>query len=206
MENRKKVGLLIIAIAVLILIIIIVMLMKKVGPEVNGPIATTTINNNGLIGADTAITPTSTAGDRPRNYQNYDISKEAAYQVGSTDAAKISSLFAQRFGSFSNQSDFGNVTDLKLFMTPTMSAWADTYVADLKAQEYSGEYYGITTNTLTTKVLSYNDKSGQARVEVTTERREDRGDVLGTSYQQKMTLDLVKNNNSWLVDSAVWSK
>lgn len=204
MENRKKIGLLIIAVSVLILIIIIVMLMKKTGPEVNGPTVTETTGNLVPSFDDAVPTPTSTPGDKTRNYQTYDVTKEEAHKVDASDAAKISSLFATRLGSFSNQSDYGNVTDLKIFMTPSMREWADKYVAELKSQEYTGEYYGITTNTLTTKVLSYDDKTGKAKVEVTTERREDRGTTLGTSYQQKMTLDLVKDNNSWLVDNAVW--
>jgi hypothetical protein len=204
MENRKKIGLLIIAVAVLILIIIIVMLMKKTSSEVNGPAITNTTGKiiSNLDGS--VITPTSTPGDKARNYQTYDASKEATHEVNSNDAAKISSLFATRLGSFSNQSDYGNVTDLKIFMTASMRDWADKYVTDLKAQKYTGEYYGITTNTLTTKVLSYDEKAGKAKVEVTTERREDRGTKLGTTYQQKMTVDLVKDNNSWLVDNAVW--
>ena len=204
MENRKKIGLLIIAVAILILVIIIVMLMKKTSPSVDGPITTDT-NGNNLV-TDGTITPTSTPGDKPRNYQTYDVSKESVHNVNANDAAKMSSLFAERLGSFSNQSDYGNVTDLKIFMTSSMRDWADKYVVDLKAQKYSGSYYGITTHTLTTKVLSYDEKSGKAKVEVTTERQENQADKLGASYQQKMTLDLVKNNNEWLVDNAVWEK
>lgn len=205
MDNRKKIGLLIIVTAVLILVIMIILFFKKTTPIVDGPISTSTTGGV-LEVSEITVTPTSTPGDRPRNYQTYDISKEAPYEVGSNDAVKTASLFATRFGSFSNQSDYGNVTDLKIFMTDSMKEWADKYVASLKSQEYTGEYYGIITHALTTKLLSYNKDAGSAKVLVTTERQENKGDILGTSYQQKMTLDLVKVNNEWLIDNAVWEK
>jgi len=204
MENRKKIGLLIIATALLVLAIIIILLLKKTSPTIDGPIATTT-GGNTLTNSDTS-TPTSTPGDKPRNYQIYDTSKESPYTLNSNDAAKLASSFTQRLGSFSNQSDYGNVSDLKIFMTDSMKTWADKYVAELRAQKYSGQYYGITTNTLTTKVLNYDEKAGKATIEVITERRESQADTLGAAYQQKMTISLVKLNNEWLVDNAVWEK
>ena len=204
MENRKKIGLLIIITAILILIIIIVLLMKKTNPALDNSIASSTAN--ALVNSGETVTPTSTPGDKPRNYQTYNVAKETPHTLNANDASKLASLFAVRLGSFSNQSDYGNVTDLKIFMTAGMRDWADKYIADLKAQKYSGEYYGITTNTLTTKVLSYDDQAGTAKVEVTTERQESHANTLGSTYQQKMTLDLVKNNNEWLVDNAVWAK
>lgn len=200
MEDRKKVGLLIIVIALLILIIIMVMIIKKTPQSVDGPITTST---PGEILPDSGV-PTTTPGDVPRNYQVYDVSKEDPYLVGINDANKLSSSFVERLGSFSNQSDYSNITDLKIFMTSQMRDWADSYVSDLRSQKYSGEYYGITTRTLTTKVLNSGEDS--AKIEVITERRETRADAPGDAYQQKITLDLVKNNNEWLVDGAYWEK
>ncbi|MEI6835394.1 MAG: hypothetical protein WCK59_01040 [Candidatus Falkowbacteria bacterium] len=207
MENRKKIGILIIIAAILILAIIIIIFLQKTKSPVTSMTATTTTLGGNLGTSDNLpLAPTSTPGDVPRNYQSYDISKEAPHKLNANDAAKLSSLFAERLGSFSNQSDYGNVTDLKIFMTATMKSWADKYVADLRAQKYSGSYYGITTRALTTKVLSYDDKTGKARIEVSAERRESQADILGVAYIQKMTLDLVKVNNEWLVDGAFWEK
>ena len=208
MENRKKVGILIIIVALLLLAIIIIMFIKRTESNVvNNPVATTTVNTGNLVSSDTVQqAPTSTPGDRPETNATPDISKEAPYVINSNDAVKVASLFAKRLGSFSNQSDYGNVTDLKIFMTPTMKVWADKYVAELRAQKYSGVYYGIITQALTTKVLSYDDKIGKAKIEVQTQRQESNAEVLGASYLQKMTLDLARTNNEWLVDGAYWEK
>jgi hypothetical protein len=207
MENRKKIGLLIIIIGLLILAIIIIMFLKKTKPSVDVISTSPIIENNGNLNpTDDIEMPTTTPGDRPLNYQTYDITKESPHALNANDAAKLSSSFAERLGSFSNQSDYGNVTDLKIFMTSSMRDWADKYVADLKAKPYSGEYYGIMTKSLTTKVLSYDDKKGTVKIEVVTERQESQASLIGATYVQKMTLDLVKINDEWLVDNAVWEK
>ena len=206
MENRKKIGLLIIAVAVIILVIIIILLLnKKKSDEVNNtpaPVATTT----GTLQPTTNTVPTTTPGDRPLDHQVYDISKEAAHELDSNDAAKLATSFAERLGSFSNQSSFGNVTDLKIFMTSSMRDWADKYVAELRAANYSGEYYGITTKVLTTKVLSYDKKAGTAKIEVIAERQEGRADNLSEPFRQNMTVELVEKNGEWLVDTAYWEQ
>lgn len=208
MENRKKVGLLILIIAFLILAIIIIMFIKNTKSSVDNPPIVPPITGGANLetAANVPLAPTSTPGDAPRNYQTYDVSKEEPHKLNANDAAKLSSLFAERLGSFSNQSDYGNVTDIKIFMTKTMQDWADKYVTDLRAQKYSGVYYGIITTALTTKVLSYDEKAGKTKIEVQTERRESNADVLSPVYLQKMTLDLVKVNEEWLVDGAFWEK
>lgn len=207
-ENKKNIGLLIIAISAIILAIIIIMLIKNNTAKTDTEMtATTTAGGNNLTGAGTATTaPTSTPGDRIRNYQKYNIAKESQHVINANDAIKRSELFAERLGSFSNQSEYNNFTDLKIMMTDNMKAWADKYVAELKSQPYSGQYSGIITHVLTSKVLSSDDKSGKTKIEVTTVRQEQQAASLSPSYQQKMTVELVKVNGEWLVDSAFWEK
>lgn len=205
MENRKKIGLMIIGIAAIILAIIVILLLKKKEPVPadNGVIATTTNTENLDYGAPT---PSTTPGDRPDNHIIYDLSKEEPHQLDDNDASKLSVSFTERLGSFSNQSDYSNMTDLKIFMTKDMRDWTDKTVADLKAANYSGEYYGITTKALASKILSYDKKAGTAKIEVMTERREERANTLGEAFRQKMTLELIENDGQWLVDSAYWEK
>lgn len=206
MENRKKTGLFIIITAIVLLVIIIIVLLKLKTDEPLKPAPVTNDNGTNILVESGSVTPTTTPSDRPRNPQNYDASKEAPYIVDESDAVKKASLFTTRFGSFSNQSDYGNMTDLKIYMTASMRSWVDTYVAKLKAEPYDGTYYGIITKALTTNVISYDDKNNTAKIEVTTERQETKADQAGAPYQQKMVIDLVKVNNDWLIDSAVWQK
>lgn len=206
MENRKKVGLLIIIAAALMLAIIIIMFLKKTEPVVNNTPTTPTLDTGAnLVASDNVpVAPTSTPGDAPRNYQTYDISKEAPHKLNANDASQTAALFAEVLGSFSNQSNYENVTSLEIYMTPKMKDWSDKYVADLRAQKYTGEYSGITTQALTKKVLSYDEKVGKAKIEVQTQRQEQHVDTLGASFLQKMTVDLVKVNDEWRIDGAFW--
>jgi hypothetical protein len=205
MENRKKIGLLIIAVAVIILIIIVILFLnKKKSDSVNELPNLITATSTLPASTPTNSVPTTTPGDR--GHEVYDLSKEAPHQLDANDASKLATSFVERLGSFSNQSSYGNVTDLKIFMTSDMRDWADKYVAELKAQNYSGEYYGITTKVLTTKVLSYDKKAGTAKIEVTTERQEGRADSLSEPYRQNITVELIEKNGEWLVDTAYWEK
>jgi hypothetical protein len=206
MENRKKIGLLIVGVAVIILIIIVILFLnKKKSDQVNELpnliTATSTLGSSPVVSS----VPTTTPGDRVGR-EVYDLSKEAPHQLDANDASKLATSFVERLGSFSNQSSYGNVTDLKIFMTSDMRDWADKYVAELKAQSYSGEYYGITTKVLTTNVLSYDKKAGTAKIDVMTERQEGRADSLGEPYRQKITVELIEKNGEWLVDTAYWEK
>ena len=115
--------------------------------------------------------------------------------------------YAERLGSYSTQSDYGNFTDLKIYMTASLQDWADKYVATQKAAAKSGSYYGITAKTLTTEVKSFDDKAGTAEIIVTTERRESTEAIGGGEpFRQNLDLKFLKVNGEWLMDSAYWVK
>ncbi len=205
MQNRKRTGLLIISIAIVLLAIFIILLWKQrpQAPVTETPTPTTTPS---LIEADEVTPPLTTPGDKPRNYQSYDVSKEAAYQTGAVDAAKMARLFAERFGSFSNQSNYSNITDLEILMTESMRSWAQNYVADLRNAPYSGEYYGIITESVSVEQVAYNEGAGTASMKVSTKRQETKGSEAGAIYSQVININLVKQGNDWLVDRAEWVK
>ena len=121
---------------------------------------------------------------------------------------KIGMSFAERFGSYSNQSDYGNFTDLKIMMTDNMKSWVDTYVAQLKKQNSaSGAYYGLTTQAVTATVSSFDDKTGQAAVIVTVKQVASTAKVTGgPSVTKKLDLTFKKVNGDWLVDRAYSEK
>ncbi len=204
--NQKKLGIFIVIVGlVIILLIIYFFLWKKAPttivetpttPEVGGQLPTTE-----EIG-------TTTPSDKPRNYQQYNAASEPEHKLNANDLGKISMSFAERFGSFSNQSNYGNFTDLKILMTDSMKTWADKYVADLKSQpQNNNSYYGVITKAITFEVKKYDDAVGQAEILVSTQRRESTEKINGgTPYSQNLTLSLVKVNGEWLFDKAYWEK
>ncbi len=206
MKNPKRTGLVIIISALILLAALIFFIIwqknyEPAEPEIIIPAPTSTFP---LAEADPVEAPQTTPSDRPRNYQAYDISQEEAYQVSAHDAEKRAQLFAERFGSFSNQSNYNNIADVTILMTPSMRLWAEDYLAELRQQPYSGDYYGIISTVIFSEILNYNEAEGTISLAVTTERQETKGLDSSEPYQQVIDIDLIKDGNDWLVDRAQW--
>jgi len=200
--DRKKIGLLIIGIGLIVLLLIIYFgFFRKPSPTTE-PTVTPEITGQ-LPGVNE--TGTTTPGDKPRNYQKYNIAAEATHQTNANDLAKIAMAFSERLGSYSNQSNYGNFTDLKIFMTDSLKTWADKYVETLKAQSAGTDYYGISTKAVTSEVKSFDETNGTAEIIVMTERRESTEKISGgEAYPQQININFVKINGEWLVDKAYW--
>jgi hypothetical protein len=198
-KNRKIIAIAVIVLAAIALIFFLASLLRKNQPQEGGNQAAT----SSLAGTEEEKLPTP--GDRPIDPSRYDISQEAPHQTDAEDISKLASFFAERLGSFSNQSDYGNITDLMMFMTDSMQDWADGYIAKLKADNASGDYYGISTTAVVSTVNSFNESVGQAEVTVTTKRKEIKG-VSESSFNQNLKVSLVKEGDEWKVDGAYWEK
>ena len=129
--------------------------------------------------------------------------KEEEQITQTVNMEALASSFAERYGSFSSQSNFENIIELKLVMTDSMQKWADKYVTEQKEKmPESTEYYGITTKALTTKALSDNGTS--AKYLVNTQRVETFNDGKTNMFFQEIEISLLKVNGDWKVDNAVW--
>lgn len=204
-EARQKLGISIIIIGLLILIAIIYFgFFRNPTPAPLNPVNTPVVGGQLPAGTET----TATSSETPRAPVNYDLSKEAPHKINASDVAKIAMAFAERFGSYSNQSSYSNFTDLKIMMTSSMKDWADKYASDLRtAAASSTAYYGITTNALTSEVKKFDESGGSASIIITTKRQETSATAAAKeAYIQKLDLDFKKVNGEWLVDRAYWEK
>ncbi len=123
------------------------------------------------------------------------------------DLMRLAASFAERFGSYSNQSNFSNILDLKLFMSQRMKGWADNYVREQRSRPAEQEiYYGITTKAIAEEILAYDDDLGQAVVSVSARRRESTGTTGNTSdtFTQDIKIEFIKEGGSWKADAAFW--
>ena len=114
--------------------------------------------------------------------------------------------FAEVWGSYSNQSDFENITDLKTLMTSKMSEWADSYQKNAKKNQPTSQiYYGITTKAISTALNSFNDSKGQAEFTVTCQRQESTGTVANSKiFYQDIIINFAKESKVWKVAGAYW--
>jgi hypothetical protein len=125
------------------------------------------------------------------------------------DVVRKATSFAERFGTYSNQANYRNITEAKIFMTARMQAWADDYLAQLRAGSSTANvYYGIITRAVAREIKDFDPEGGNAVILVHTRRQEANGsmDNIGKTFNQDITIKLIKSANTWLVDSAVWGK
>ncbi|MDO9399408.1 MAG: hypothetical protein Q7T79_01850 [bacterium] len=129
-------------------------------------------------------------------------------EINQDDLARIASAFTERFGSFSNQSDYGNIRDLKLFMSSKMQTWADNYISQAQASnQQTAIYYGITTKAITTEVKQFDSESGQAEILIKNQRKEAIGTTINAStFYQNIIIKFIREKGAWKIDSAIWQE
>jgi LPS O-antigen subunit length determinant protein (WzzB/FepE family) len=195
-ENRKNLGWLIILFGVIMICIIIYFLFFFNKPkEVQEIIEEVTQEN--VVNLPKTTNQSIEVQDEPRK-------AVTTKELNRDDLAKMASSFAERFGSYSNHSNFGNVRDLKIFMSRKMQNWADKFINDQVKSGYTDIYYGVTTKSISTDVKKY-DESSSASILVSTQRRESTGSTNNTStYYQDILVSFIKENGSWKVDAATW--
>ncbi|MFH1187809.1 MAG: hypothetical protein V1688_03010 [bacterium] len=119
----------------------------------------------------------------------------------------LASAFAERYGSFSNQTDFKNLKDLSPLMTEKFSAQNDEYIAQQKKKTGdTAVYYGVTSKTIKNKLVSLNEEETSAVAQLTMQRSEAKESMNSNVkvFYQDIIVELEKERGEWRVDSAQW--
>lgn len=118
----------------------------------------------------------------------------------------IARSFAERFGTYSNQSNFENIEHLLPYMTERMKKWANTYLDDKRTNPvYAGIYHGITTKSLSIETVSYDTSAGTAEFMIKTQRRESTGSTSNSQLTyQDVQIKFRREQGVWKVDEAWW--
>jgi len=114
----------------------------------------------------------------------------------------LTKTFAERYGSYSNESEFANIDDLETLMTSRLQAEMASMVASAQLNDV---YHGITTRVISMNVLELDELGGMSTVSVLTQREEAIGSPLNAEVRyQTLILELVKYAGMWKVDVATW--
>lgn len=161
--------------------------------NVNTPSA----NVNGNVGSN-ANTNTPTNIETPA--ANANVNPVTGIDL-SDDPELLSKTFAERYGSFSTDSDFANVENLYPYMSESLQA---TETASVEAQRKSPakDSYGVSTRVITTQSNALNDS--YAKFTHSTRRTEARIGQDDRSYNQTIVIELQKTADGWRVTSATW--
>lgn len=204
--NRKYIGIAIIIVGLIILaaVIYFVFFYKKPAPEPTANVGGNNVEETKPpVNQGNKISVAIPSKTAVINVQPQVLTPE---EVKIEDLKRMAGSFAERFGSFSNQSDYGNIRDLKIFMTKKMQNWADKYIADAIAQKAdTSSYYGVTSKAVTKESVNFDDDTGKAQILVNLQRREAIGTPNNaTSFYQGLDVYYIKEAGVWRVDDAVW--
>jgi len=119
---------------------------------------------------------------------------------------KMASAFTERYGSYSNQSDFENLEDLMTFMSKSLEHRTENFIREKRAQaNQAAIYYGITTKSLKTEILDFSPEIGQAKFKVSTQRQEIVGSSVNAKvFYQDVEIKMIKEGGVWVVDQIEW--
>ena len=126
------------------------------------------------------------------------IEKEDGYELKS-----VARNFIARYGSFSNDGNYRNFTELYSQMTPVMQSWVDRYVADMKNTYKEYDYIGFTTQAVSVEIIDYTDEA--SRIQVTAQRMLNVDNIYTQTYQQSVFIDFV-NQEGWKINGVFWQE
>lgn len=136
----------------------------------------------------------------PEDFVNPLIAPAAAVS-GSTAAQQMAELFAERYGSYSNQGDYQNLRDLLPVMTSRYRQATEAFLAT--ADPAPGQTYeGVTSVKISTSVRSTDKDS--AVIAVTLQQQRASGTAAPTAGYRTLRMELQRLGDDWRVDKAAW--
>lgn len=198
MSRRNKIIILVTG-CLLVIFLLIWFLMR---PQV------TTIREG--INANVPVLPQAGGNIKPAtNTDHAPIKTELPKSDAEVTVRSLASAFAERYGSFSNQTDFKNLKDLSPLMTDKFSAQNSEYIREQK--EKAGDtlvYYGVTSKTVKNKLISLDEEETKAVVQLTMQRTEARESMNSNVkvFYQDIIVTLEKERGEWKISKAEWQK
>lgn len=196
MSRRAKIIILIVFVLVVVLVVLLLFLGRRRVASVSAPAPGVSPENAPVVSAPAAPPVPFGAVSAP--------AQGGAVEVSAASREAFVRSFVERYGSYSNQSDFENLEDLYPFMTQRLRQQTEKFVRDERAREVRGtSYVGVTTRALSVRTAS--ESATEARVLVSAQRQEaTAANPSGRVYYQDIELSLKNVGDAWRVDAAVW--
>ncbi len=191
MTPRRR-AFLIVALAVLLLgvIVAVIVLVRRAIPPAQTPV---------VVPVAEAPTPEQEAA--AAIIQN-PLAPAVTVPAGRTAATQMGELFAERYGSYSNQGDYQNLRDLLPVMTAKYRTQTEASLAVAKPQQ-GQTFEGVTSVKISSEARSYNETAGTAVVAVTLQQEKVSGTTTTIGYRT-LRMELKKEGQDWRVDASRW--
>lgn len=130
------------------------------------------------------------------------VAPEDVPEPQAVSAQTVSRVFVERFGSYSSESDFQNISDILDLSTPAFQTQLQGLIADQRSRQPDG-YYGVSTFVISSKVIAESDTA--MTLLITTQRREAVGSPgNSTTRYQDIEVKLEKIAEDWLIAGYTW--
>lgn len=200
MNKKLLIGIVVAAGILLVstLIIVVIALRSQPQPQTNtnGNTNTENITNTN----SETNTNTSTDSQTDTNTNSEDTSN-VVLSNQRTSISRAATSFIERYGSYSSDSNFDNITTLDSVMTENMKKQAQNVINNGLG---TTEYYSITTQVVSVNFIDFVEGSTGATLEVFTRRTEQKGLNDPTIFSQTARLQLNRVDNQWKIDSFKW--
>ena len=184
MTTRHKLEMAVAALIVLMLIAALLLLKRDVVQEQEKETDTT------IPVSETVSTPVS------------QVDPEDIPGAKEVSASTIARSFVERFGSYSSETDYINVDDVAALATASFARELED-LAERARDNATGDYYGVSTVVLSVKVKSETDTAMTMYVMTQREEAFDSPENTSVRYQD-ISIELVKEDDNWLVDGFTW--
>ncbi|MFA5211211.1 MAG: hypothetical protein WC414_01760 [Patescibacteria group bacterium] len=115
---------------------------------------------------------------------------------------QLAIIFAERYNTYSNQNNNVHLSDLQSLITDSMRLWIEN-----NALVYNEEYEGVTSQVLSSEILSYNEESATVILDINqTIQKEDAKILKIEKKQRSAKVELKKINEKWLVNGFYWQE
>lgn len=120
------------------------------------------------------------------------------------EAERLVRTFVETYGSYSNFSEFSNITSLEPFMTASMKAYARSQIQQ-QGQPSVTQYTGVTSQLISLTIASF-ELSNRATLNFVVQQETQRGLTapIETAYRDGR-VDLVYQDNQWLVNGIFYN-
>ena len=206
--NKRGKKMKVIGIVILVLIIVITALLWLLSRQPKNDIFEMPVNETpsavpsggGLPGGGTSAPAGIEITSEPEQPEVIEVNQRSSLK-------RLSMAFTERYGSYSNQSDFENLLDLTALMSKAMAARTESFVEEAKVKiQDNTSYSGTTTRALSVRIDSYDEDVGEATLTVSAQRREASDTAEDRIYYQSLTIEFIKVKESWKADSATWNE
>jgi len=127
-----------------------------------------------------------------------------AVEMGRTASVQMAELFAERYGSYSNQGSYQNLRDLLPVMTPSYRAKTESFLASVDTSMPAASYEGYTATKVATKEIAFNENAGTATYEVSLQQVKTVSGQEPETLYPVLRLSLREIGDDWRIDDAEW--